>query len=111
FQRNVAAAGLKDTVTAIRSATTELGETWTGPAVGFLFIDADHSYEGVRLDWTSWRCRLGPRAKVAFHDYENPSFEGVTRLADELIAAGDLRWIERHDSIMVGEVSDGPSAR
>lgn len=111
FQTNMCAAGLKDKVTAVRSATAELGETWAGPPVGFLFIDADHSYDGVRRDWTSWKHRLVPGAKVAFHDYQNPSFEGVTRFADELIAAGKLQSVKRHDSIVCGEVTHEHSAR
>jgi hypothetical protein len=111
FQSNLRAAGLIDKVTTVRSATADLGEKWTGPPVGFLFIDADHSYDGVSGDWNAWRNRLTSRAKVAFHDYQNPSFEGVTRFADELIAAGALQAVERHDSIVCGEVSDGQAAR
>jgi hypothetical protein len=110
FQSNLRSAGLIGTVTAVRSATAELGEKWTGPPVGFLFIDADHSYNGVKCDWNAWRDRLGYRAKVAFHDYRNPSFEGVTRFADELIAAGVLQSVEQHDSIVYGVVSDGRAA-
>ena len=104
FIDNMRAARLEQRVTAIRSATAELGESWTGPPVGLLFIDADHSYEGVRADWTSWKGRLAPAAKVAFHDYENSAYEGVTRFVNELLAGGGLRSVERHDSILCGEV-------
>jgi MMP 1-O-methyltransferase len=111
FQRNVEAAGLREIVIPIRSATAELGERWDRSPIGFLFIDADHSYEGVRGDWSGWRKRLAPRARVAFHDYQNPAYEGVTRFVDELIASGGLDSIERHDSIICGEVRDGHATR
>jgi predicted O-methyltransferase YrrM len=111
FQDNLKKAGLQERVTPMRGATAELGHHWNGPPVGFLFIDADHSYEGVRSDWYSWRKRLIRRAKVAFHDYQNPAYEGVTRFVDELVSAREVQSIERHDSILCGEVTDGQAAR
>jgi predicted O-methyltransferase YrrM len=107
FQMNMGRAGLQKQVTAMRSTTAALGESWSGPRIGFLFIDADHSYDGVRSDWLSWKSRLAAGARVAFHDYHNPSFEGVTRFVDELIESKALRSVERHDSILCGEVADG----
>lgn len=110
FLDNTRAAGLEQKVTAIRCATAELGQKWTGPPVGLLFIDADHSYEGVSQDWASWKGRLAPSAKVAFHDYENPAYEGVARFVNELLAVGGLRSVERHDSILCGEAIHAGSA-
>jgi hypothetical protein len=107
FHQNIIEAGLAHKVTAIRGNTPELGLRWDGPPVGLLFVDADHSYEGVRSDWTNWRARLARSAKVAFHDYQNPSFEGVTRFINEIIRSRQLRCIEQHDSVLVGEVVDG----
>ena len=45
----------------------------------FLFIDGDHSYNGVHSDWTNY----GPMARtVAFHDivYGKPGFDGAKTL-------------------------------
>ena len=110
FLDNMHAAGLEQNVTAIRSATAELGAKWAGPPVGLLFIDADHSYEGVRADWENWKDRLAPSGKVGFHDFENPAYEGVTRFVNELLAGGVLGSVERHDSILCGEVIHAGSA-
>jgi hypothetical protein len=98
-------AGVNQMITAIRSATADLAQQWSGPPVGLLFIDADHSYDGVRGDWTSWRTHCAPGGQVAFHDFENPAYEGVTRFVKELLDAGSLRAVERHDSILCGEVA------
>lgn len=104
FHRNLGAAGLEQHVTAIRGETAELGSHWAGPAVGLLFIDADHSYDGVSRDWHGWKSRLAPRARLAFHDYENPAYEGVTRFVNELVATRAIRAVDRRDSIFVAEV-------
>ncbi len=38
------------------------------PPVDFLFIDGDHSYEGLKGDWEAWRSHLSPGSIVALHD-------------------------------------------
>jgi hypothetical protein len=53
----------------------------------FGFIDGDHSYEGVKLDWQNY----GPLCKtVAFHDIGGP-VEGCKRFWHELKATGQYR--------------------
>ncbi len=39
------------------------------PRVDLLFIDGDHSYEGVRTDWRTYAPLLAPGATIVFHDY------------------------------------------
>lgn len=56
-------------------------------AIDFLFIDGDHSYEGVRADWLVWSPVVRPGGIVAFHDTSahGTSVEpGVVRWVDEL---------------------------
>jgi len=48
-----------------------------------LFIDGDHSYDGVFSDVTSWWPKLRGGAIVAFHDYT--CSEGVRRVVNELV--------------------------
>jgi predicted O-methyltransferase YrrM len=38
----------------------------------FLFIDGDHSYEGIRQDWEGWSPLVAPDGVVALHD-SNPT--------------------------------------
>jgi predicted O-methyltransferase YrrM len=49
--------------------------------LGMLFIDGDHSWQGVRRDWDCYRHLLGPSAVVAFHDIGWA--EGVQRVVRE----------------------------
>jgi len=39
-----------------------------GEQLDFLFIDGDHSYEGVKQDWNDYRGLVRPGGLVAFHD-------------------------------------------
>jgi hypothetical protein len=66
---------------------------WREP-VRLLWIDGDHSYEGVRRDWDAWKAHLLPRAVVAFDDSINQAI-GPYRLIRELLEAGELSLLER----------------
>lgn len=57
-----------------------------GELFDFVFIDGDHSYEGVRADWLTWSPLVGPGGIVAFHDAW-PNLDrhepGIVRWVDE----------------------------
>lgn len=47
-------------------------ELLRGQPLDFLFIDGDHSYEGVRRDFESYRTLVRPGGLIAFHDITPP---------------------------------------
>lgn len=56
-------------------------------SLDFVFIDADHSYEGVRRDILAWRPKLKLGGLLSGHDYANPNEPcglEVKRAVDEL---------------------------
>lgn len=58
-----------------------------GQPIDMLFIDGDHSYDGVRADWLTWSPLVRPGGTVAFHDTwpnHDRTEPGVTRWVDEL---------------------------
>jgi len=59
-----------------------------------VFLDADHSYEGVRRDLDIWSATVAPGGWIGGHDYRNPApaydFSGVERAVDEWAAARGL---------------------
>lgn len=73
-----------------------------GDRFGFMFVDGDHTYDGVRADvsahWRSLRPFDGVPAGIVFHDavpndglaYAGRSnhHDGVTQVCDELVALG-----------------------
>ena len=50
----------------------------------FVFIDGDHSYEGVARDIAAWLPKVKPGGWLMGHDYGNKPDGGVKRAVDEL---------------------------
>jgi predicted O-methyltransferase YrrM len=74
------------------------------PAGGcdLLFIDGDHSYEGVRADYEHWQTAVRPGGHLLFHDAEQPEryaavSPGVARLVAE-IDRGDERFVRERSA-------------
>lgn len=63
---------------AIRSTADEAGWEWTGPLVGLLWHDAQHTAEAVRADLEAWVPHMADRSVIALHDVCQPAF-GVLR--------------------------------
>jgi uncharacterized Rossmann fold enzyme len=57
----------------------------TDHSLDFVFIDADHSYEGAKADIRAWRKKVKPGGLLCGHDYENAAFPkfGVTQAVKE----------------------------
>ena len=55
------------------------------PPVDFIFIDGDHTFEGLQADWLGWRDLVAPGGLVALHD----SHPTPDRPIDE---AGSVRY-------------------
>jgi cephalosporin hydroxylase len=61
----------------------EAAEGWKlNEEISVLFVDGDHSYEGVSTDCQLWLPRVASGGYVGFHDYNNVAFDGVKRAAD-----------------------------
>jgi predicted O-methyltransferase YrrM len=58
---------LSDVVTIVRKRSIEMPDSLPTP-IDLLFIDGDHSYEGVKADWAAYRPRMSPFGLVVFHD-------------------------------------------
>lgn len=53
----------------IHGDSKEVGASWDGPKVDFVFIDGDHSYDGCVGDIVSWWPHLKVGGLMAIHDY------------------------------------------
>jgi hypothetical protein len=58
-------------------------------SLDFVFIDADHSYEGCKADIKAWLPKLKPSGFLSGHDYDHPEYPdfGVKRAVDEIFGA------------------------
>lgn len=61
-------------------------------SLDFVFIDADHSYEGCKADIQAWLPKIKPSGFIAGHDYDHPDFPGfgVKRAVDEIFGTPEL---------------------
>jgi|SRR5580765_3152820 len=83
FLRNIVAAGVEENVHMIQARTDVAALVWQGrPPIDYLYIDADHSYEGCKSDLELWWPHLREGGLIAGDDYSDPRF-GVTDAWDE----------------------------
>lgn len=88
FQENIRAFQLEELVTPIVASSQEAARQWPGDPVQLLYIDGDHAYEAVKIDYAQWSGYVPPGGWIVFHDY-NDRHPGVRQLVDEVMA-GDL---------------------
>ncbi len=79
FDRRVAHSDLNRWVDRYVGFTCDVAGRYTGDAIRVLFIDADHSYEGVRSDFEMWSPLVADGGVIVFHDYLMPE---VARFVD-----------------------------
>ena len=74
-------------------SAAEAGE-FSDRSLDFVFIDADHSYEGCKTDIVAWLTKVKPGGWIGGHDYghrlERSGKWGVKRAVDEAAAKHNL---------------------
>lgn len=92
MRANLARFGVQNYVEIIREFSSTVARDWHDP-IDLLFIDGDHSYEGVKSDWEGFSRHIKPFGLVVFHDTtwayhtDHPSYRsdlGVHKFLDEL---------------------------
>lgn len=73
----------QDIIIPLRGISVEVAKTFKD-IIDFLFIDGDHSYEGVKADVDAWFPKLNKNAVVVFHDIGWA--EGVQRVIREEVS-------------------------
>lgn len=81
-----------DRARILRDTSTNAAHDVPDGSLDFVFIDADHSYEGCRADIHAWAPKLKPGGLLSGHDYDNPAFPkfGVKRAVDEFARASGV---------------------
>jgi len=89
---NLRRVGLTAHVEVVREDSGSAAASWNRP-IDLLFIDGDHSYDGVKRDWDAFAPFVSPFGVVVFHDTlwdlrPDPRYSradmGVPRFVDEL---------------------------
>jgi predicted O-methyltransferase YrrM len=70
----------------------------------FVFIDGDHSWEGIEGDWNGFSPMVRPGGIIALHDSRNRGGCGSERFTNEVILKdGRFRVIATEDSLTILE--------
>lgn len=74
-----------DKAKIIRKSSVEAAAEIPDGSLDFVFIDADHSYEGCKTDISAWFPKLKPGGLLSGHDYNNVDYPcfGVDKAVDE----------------------------
>ncbi len=87
FKENIAPVSRK--VVMHQGLTDDVVKSWPRSLLAdLLFIDADHSYEGVSSDWRNWSPFVKKGGIIVFHDYYQDSskgYPGIRRFVDKQI--------------------------
>lgn len=83
----------QDRAKVIRKPSAEAAHDVPNHSLDFVFIDADHSYEGCKADILAWQPKVRPGGLVSGHDYKNTDYPcfGVDKAVDEFCSAHNLQ--------------------
>ncbi len=96
ISENLRQAGVTEFVEIVRKTSGAAAKGWD-KKIDLIFIDGDHSYEGVKADWELFLPHLNEFGVVIFHDtlwdlrpdgQHDRADMGVPRFVEELRAAG-----------------------
>jgi hypothetical protein len=76
----------------LRQDSHEAAKAIPDGSLDFVFIDADHSYEGCKADIQTWLTKIKSGGFISGHDYENPDFAcwGVKKAVIEAFGEPEL---------------------
>jgi predicted O-methyltransferase YrrM len=80
--RAIVEAGVGANVRLIPAMTGDAAHFWSEP-IDFLYVDADHSLEGVRADLVGWYPHVRSGGLIVGDDYEHPRYPGVKHAWDQ----------------------------
>lgn len=106
---HVKTLGFSRRISLVHGFSADVARTYSGPPVGLLYVDGDHTKEGARRDIEAWAVHLAPGATIAVDDYHHPDWPGVAEAVDELVAEGVLEPVQVfHDRLAVTRLTTTP---
>jgi len=85
FKKNIKDAKVEDVVLPVLKTSEDAAKDFDQP-IELIFIDGDHSYEGVKRDFELWYPKVVEGGVIAFHD--TVGWDGPRRLVNEEIFKG-----------------------
>lgn len=72
-------------ISFIREESINAVNSFKDNSIDIIFIDAEHSYNGVKNDIKNWLPKIKKGGILAGHDYNHPNFPGVKNAVVELL--------------------------
>lgn len=91
-------------VILVQDDTVHAARNWR-QAIDYLYVDADHSYAGCKLDLDLWWSFLRPGGLIAGDDYDDPHgipSQGVTAAWDAFEREHDQKFIRIASENLIG---------
>lgn len=89
FVRNMSRVGVYDYITPIQEPSTTAAARFPDRSLDFVFLDGDHTFEGVAADLRAWGPKIKPGGCLAGHDIDYPT---VHRAVEEGFPGRWHRW-------------------
>ena len=79
--------------------TIEASKLLKNESLDYVFIDADHTYNGVKQDIIHWEPKVRKGGFIIGHDYGHPKYTGVNKAVNEFYSdfnvAPDCVWYRK----------------
>ena len=80
----------------VRESSNIAKDRFSEESIDIVFIDAEHTYDGVKQDIEIWEAKVRKEGVIAGHDYDHPNFPGVKNAVDEWCAIRNYNlYVER----------------
>tara|TARA_R100001530_G_C4268081_1_gene142344 strand:- start:16 stop:606 length:591 start_codon:yes stop_codon:yes gene_type:complete len=86
--KNIEESGNTQPANVLKMTTCEAAQLYEDGYFDLIFIDADHSYEGVKKDIETWYSKVKKGGVVAGHDF---SWAGVQRAIAETVGLPNVK--------------------
>jgi hypothetical protein len=73
-------------INPVQSDSSAAAKTYADNSVNFIFIDGDHSYEGIKRDLECWLPKIKDGGIIAGHDYH---YDPIKRAVKEIFGISD----------------------
>jgi hypothetical protein len=93
-------APYRNRVTLYKTDSMSAAQKVDDGSLDFIFIDADHSFEGVCRDIDAWLPKVKAGGYIFFHDYENANtYTGVKEAIENRLGIGVVKVSHDHTAI------------
>ena len=106
FWENIKKANLTESVILINKPNYEAVLEIEDNSVRFLYIDGDHTADGVNKDLNLFKDKLIGGAIIVFDDYDILRFSGLVSVTNEFIAKSDVKRKYLIDRTLVVELNE-----